>query len=137
MDDIAQARAEIITDAAMGCIGTPTVPQGRIPGVGLDCVGLVSYCYGQAGLDVSDVPNDYPFPPSAAMVFAELDKRLSRASTIEEGDVLVLEIGKRARHLAICVEVDDIVHAGAREVSIKALTKSVRSKVVGIYRWRN
>ena len=44
-----------IVAAARACIGTPFRPQGRLPGVGLDCIGLAAWAVRAVGIEV-DVP---------------------------------------------------------------------------------
>jgi cell wall-associated NlpC family hydrolase len=37
--------------AARECLGTPFQHQGRVPGVGLDCVGVAIYAAREVGLN--------------------------------------------------------------------------------------
>ena len=50
--DYNQSAAEIIVSAAWSQIGVPYVWGGSTPGVGLDCSGLVQWCYRQAGISI-------------------------------------------------------------------------------------
>ena len=45
-------KGQIIVNAAYSQIGVPYVWGGSTPGVGLDCSGLVQYCYSQAGISI-------------------------------------------------------------------------------------
>ena len=45
-------KGSIIVNAAYSQIGVPYVWGGTTPGVGLDCSGLVQYCYRQAGISI-------------------------------------------------------------------------------------
>src|SRR3546814_6225898 len=47
-----------IASAARACIGTPFRPQGRLAGVGLDCIGLAAVAVRAGGTDV-EPPSDY------------------------------------------------------------------------------
>lgn len=41
-----------VVDYAYSCIGTPYVWGGATPGVGMDCSGLVAWCYAQVGISL-------------------------------------------------------------------------------------
>ena len=45
-------KGQKIVNAAYSQIGVPYVYGGTTPGVGLDCSGLVQYCYSQAGISI-------------------------------------------------------------------------------------
>lgn len=47
-----------IVSAAYSQIGVPYVWGGSTPGVGLDCSGLVQYCYAQAGISIPRTSGD-------------------------------------------------------------------------------
>lgn len=50
--DYNQSAGQIIVSAAYSQIGVPYVWGGSTPGVGLDCSGLVQWCYRQAGISI-------------------------------------------------------------------------------------
>jgi hypothetical protein len=86
---------------------TPFVWQGRLPGVGLDCLGLV-ICSGIAagalpeGFDVEP----YTEPPRGDRFVEALREYLDEIPVEEAmpGDVLLLSIKREPRHLAIRTE---------------------------------
>ena len=51
-------KGSIIVNAAYSQIGVPYVWGGTTPGVGLDCSGLVQYCYSQAGISIPRTSGD-------------------------------------------------------------------------------
>ena len=51
-------KGSIIVNAAYSQIGVPYVWGGATPGVGLDCSGLVQYCYRQAGISIPRTSGD-------------------------------------------------------------------------------
>ena len=51
-------KGSIIVNAAYSQIGVPYVWGGSTPGVGLDCSGLVQYCYRQAGISIPRTSGD-------------------------------------------------------------------------------
>ncbi len=50
--DYNQSKGEIIVNAAYSQLGVPYVWGGSTPYVGLDCSGLVQWCYRQAGISI-------------------------------------------------------------------------------------
>jgi len=44
----------VLLDEARACIGTPWHHQGRVKGVGMDCIGLFVHCAKVAGCDFVD-----------------------------------------------------------------------------------
>ena len=53
-----KTKGEIIVQAAYSQLGVPYVWGGSEPGVGLDCSGLVQYCYRQAGISIPRYSGD-------------------------------------------------------------------------------
>lgn len=107
-------RSEFIA-AARACIDTPFRHQGRVAGVGLDCVGLVVVAALQAGIPVVDNLG-YPHNPSDAFLrhmLAEANRLTPCALDDEQlADLLLLRYSKRATHVAIRTETG-LVHATA------------------------
>ncbi len=98
-------------------IGTPFHHQGRVPGRGLDCVGLVLVIARDLGLTAFDCTS-YPREPRPALLFAHarqagfVEKPLTRAAG---GDVLVMRFFEDPCHVAIATEgLAGIIHACAR-----------------------
>lgn len=108
------SRSHLIVAAARACIGTRFRPQGRTPGLALDCVGVALVAARAAGVAV-DVPPyglggdgepGFDTLPAAAG-FVPLDP-----AGVAPGDLLVLAPSPGRRHLAI-VTPAGIVHAHA------------------------
>lgn len=103
--------AAAIVEAARAMIGTPFHHQGRAPGIGLDCAGLVVCSYRAAGLPIID-RIDYSELPRPA----EMEYQIRRNSvqidpdSLAAGDVLWLRFGE-PQHLAIYTGAGTIVHA--------------------------
>lgn len=98
-------------ESARSMIGTPFHWHGRIPGVGMDCVGLVVVAARLSGMDFEDVPRY-----TRGNQFELLMERLSSvADSVAEpwpGDVLVFCYGKDRRHLGICAG-DTVIHCSS------------------------
>ena len=102
-------RAEAIVATARALVGTRFRPQGRTPGQGLDCVGLVAAALGRGA-----VRRDYALRGGCvrALVREMVQAGLREASEVEAGDVLVLRAGPGQLHLGIWTGTG-LVHADA------------------------
>lgn len=56
-----------VAQTALSYQGTPFHPQGRLPGVGLDCIGVAVCAYAANGFPVRD-DTSYGFPPPREML---------------------------------------------------------------------
>lgn len=100
--------ADVVT-AARGHLGTRWVHQGRLPGVALDCAGLVILVARQLGLVPPDFDmNGYSRTPDGSMS-AVCDGRMTRIDALELGAVLVLQTDVEPQHMGI---VGDYRHGG-------------------------
>lgn len=102
-----------IIAAVRACIGTRFRAQGRLPGLGLDCVGVVLVAAAAAGLNVAPPP----VYALAADDIARLDHALAdagcqRVAAALAGDILVFAPTPRRRHLGV-VTAAGMVHAHA------------------------
>lgn len=100
-----------VVAAARACLGTPFRPQGRVPGLGLDCVGLVLVAARAAGL-APVVPAYRLSGDHAALLAATLAALGCRPAAAAPGTVMVLAPGGRARHLGIVSDCG-LIHAHA------------------------
>ena len=79
-------------------VGSPYVHQGRMKGVGIDCLGVVIWAAQNLGLDITDVSN-YPRNPDGTMK----DKIAAVCPTIQiqPGALLVFAISEYPQHCGI------------------------------------
>lgn len=107
------ANAAAIVAAARACVGTAFRAQGRLPGTGLDCVGVALVALAAAGRGGWRPPAYSLGGDHAGMVddgpSAIGCRRVERAAP---GDLLVLAPAAGRRHLAI-VTPAGVVHAHA------------------------
>lgn len=98
-----------VVAAARQHLGTPWRHQGRMPGVALDCAGLVIIVARQLGLvpEAFDV-NGYSRAPDGSME-RWCDLHMQRLAAIELGAVLVLQTDKEPQHMGV---VGDYRHGG-------------------------
>lgn len=93
-----------IIAAARACLKTPFAHQGRLPGVALDCAGLVVAVARALEIDHLDFPG-YGRRPANGQLKAALDAqpelREVSASAILPGDILLMAFEREPQHLAI------------------------------------
>lgn len=106
-------RAQVI-QAARECLGTPFRHQGRKPGIGLDCVGLVRWPAVVLGLvpPTADYLT-YARSPDPYVMREQLTKyaREIPPNEARPGDILWLRIYRDPTHLAILTFDHTIIHA--------------------------
>ena len=125
--------------AARECLGTPFQHQGRVPGVGLDCVGVAIYAAREVGLNPVDVQGYGETPNNGALRTAlnsqpDLES-VSLQDMPQEGDILLFRLRKEPQHVGICTGTG-VIHAYS-VVGICCehdLCTKWRSRIVGIYR---
>lgn len=107
------ARADAIVTAVRECVGTRFRPQGRLSGVGLDCVGVVLVAARAAGCRSVALPGYALGGEHDALIEPALRAAGGAAITMPRvGDVLVLAPSPGQRHLAV-VTPAGVVHAHA------------------------
>ncbi len=106
------SHSDLIVAAARRCIGPRFRPPGRLPGVGLDCIGVALIAAAAVGLTV-DVP-PYALGGDHEGRLDDAMRRIGCRPVFppEVGDLLVLAPGRRRRHLAVVVP-GGLVHAHA------------------------
>jgi len=131
---------------ARSYLGTPFRHQGRKPGMGLDCVGVL-VCAGRAeGIEVTDTPN-YRRHADWATFTAKFNENAdwvgNSLDALEPGRIIILRDGKYQTHCAVIGTdpVDGaftIVHAyePRGKVVEERITEDWRSRIVGVYKLR-
>lgn len=103
--------------AAERYVGTPWRHQGRRPGAGLDCIGLVAAAYASAGLDVRD-DRTYGHPCRPGILRRALVEHFGAPRADRRvGDVVLLWIREPRWeiHCGIVVSASTMVHALERQ----------------------
>lgn len=93
-----------VVNAARAQIGTPFRHQGRLPGVALDCAGLVVTVAQDLGVEHVDVIG-YGRRPTGelrAVMAAQQSIEQVPIADRQAGDILVMRFAKEPQHLAIC-----------------------------------
>ncbi len=114
----ASPRWRDIVAAARTCVGTRFRPQGRTPGLGLDCVGVVLVAARAVGVGVPVLPayalgGDHAHDLEAVLLAAGCRPVTAAAA----GDILVIAAAPRHRHLAVVTPAGVVqAHAGLGRV---------------------
>jgi len=130
-------KSEAMIAAARRCLGTPFHHQGRVPLVGLDCIGLIIVALRSIGFGVND-RLDYGRRPDGVTLLAALEAHGAvKVEEIQAGDILVFRYDHQPQHVALAVDGDRMIHsfAPARRVVETALGAYWRRRLVGVYRF--
>ena len=127
-----------IIAAARACIGTPFRHQGRIPGVALDCAGLVVAVAESVGAAYVDHAG-YGRNPAHGMLESVLDAQpfLERVFDRKPGDVLLMRFSGEPQHLAIFTGTN-IIHSyeAVGRVCEHRLASVWAARIVRTYRFK-
>lgn len=132
MNDVSQR----VVDAARACLGTPFYHQGRVAGIGLDCIGLVIHAVKQVGLAVEDVDDYGREPQGDTLHHALISHGFVVVDDIVPGDVLLFRFNGAPQHVGLAVSWDAMVHSYAPigRVVETGLGETWRRRISGIYR---
>lgn len=139
------SRAALVA-TARSYAGTPWVHQGRLPGIALDCVGMLICIAHAHGLSDYDI-DGYHTTPDPDVLLGELDAQMDRINPADAliGDVYVMAWttkGKQVpRHLGIKArhDPDYVIHVyngGPRRVVEHIIDAEWRARIVRAYRYR-
>jgi cell wall-associated NlpC family hydrolase len=133
--------ADIVREAR-SLIGTKFHHQGRVPGCGVDCVGLAVVVAERLGLQVVD-RTDYPPETDGEALQEALEASCDPTpeGAVQEGDVLQFRRGRSQWHVGIVAETGPprrMVHALARHVGGRVVEEPVpiewARRLVGVWR---
>lgn len=132
---------DAVVSAARQCLGTPFRHQGRIPGVGLDCLGLILHV-GNAIERPLKAPSAYPKDPAHQDLLAGAEAnenlvRITDLTALQPGDIPVIQIGNRLRHFAIYTG-PTLIHVwdgGVNQVCEHVIDERWRRRGVAAYRF--
>ena len=127
--------------AARQCLGTPFRHQGRVPGVGLDCLGLILHVGAAVGCPLA-APRAYAHDPAQYNLLAGADanhclERVRDLSELQAGDILMIRVGAHVRHMAIYTG-GTMIHVwggGVNKVCEHGLDLRWRRMVIAAYRF--
>lgn len=130
-----------IIDIARSQIGTPFRHQGRIPGMALDCAGLVAIVAQSLGVEYNEWPG-YGRNPHDGLLESVMDGQPSvtkigaSSESAVAGDILMIKFRADPQHLAICAG-DTIIHSysAAGKVCEHIFDSKWRQRVTAVYRF--
>lgn len=134
------SRREIVEEARR-YLDTPFKHMGRIPGVGLDCAGVVVCIAQNLGLsgDYVDLTY-YPRDPVSMMMTDIIEQHMDKipVSAATAGDVIHIAWAKYPQHLAVMSGDETIIHAheDAGRVVETHLGIYMQRCIRGVYRFR-
>lgn len=107
------SRVDTMIAAARACLGTPFHHQGRVPGHGLDCIGLIIVALRAAGFAVQDRTDYVRWPEAETLAQALLAHGAVPVAAPVAGDILLFVLAGRAQHVALCTAPEQMIHAYA------------------------
>lgn len=118
-------------------VGTPFRHQGRMPGHGLDCVGVIVCIGRELGLFQYDVSGYARQPASWSSLGRHVEAAgFVRVDVARAGDVYLMAIVDRPQHVALATD-RGLLHAWlqARRVVEHGLDALWQSRIVATYRF--
>jgi cell wall-associated NlpC family hydrolase len=128
-------------ETARGFLGTPFHHQGRLPGVGLDCAGLVVCAARAHGYEVADVQGYASTPSQGLFTKALLDHcdPIAQADILP-GDLMMFAFKSEPQHIAIVSGINPLTllhaYAAVRSVVEHHLDAAWQSRLCACYRLR-
>lgn len=121
--------------AARACLGTPFHHQGRQPGVGLDCLGLVVVALRGAGFEVHDRTDYGLHPDGRSLVAALRDHGFRPSASLRAGCVLLFRYDGQPQHAAMATGPQTLIHsfAPAGRVVETEFGPYWRRRLVGVF----
>lgn len=133
---------DAIVAEARSWLGTPFLWQASVKGKGADCKGLVWGVARELGRPEAETFHaqlaNYGHAVDCALLKAGLAETFDKRTEAGPGDVLLLRIGGRAQHLAICTG-EKMIHTygrGPRCVVEVPFTSIWRSQLDSIWGWK-
>lgn len=128
-----------IISLARATLGTAYQHQGRILGVGFDCIGVAIYIADQLGLSYVDMPA-YGATPHKGLLqrMVEAQPCLERINASEPGCLFVMEFMKgHPQHIAIFTG-DTVIHCASNtgRVVEHRLDADTQRQIVATYRFK-
>ena len=127
-----------IVNLARETLNTPFLHQGRVLGVGMDCIGVAAHIAKSLGLDHTESQGYSPSPSNGLLESAlGAQSCLFEARDMQVGDLLLMRFAEEPQHVAIFAG-DTIIHSyqNVGKVVEHPFSDVWRARVVKIYRFK-
>lgn len=130
-----------LVEIARSYLGTPFHHQGRLPGVGLDCAGVVVCAARELGIAVNDVQG-YGRIPSNGLFPAAVEGHCDKIpqGMVQPGDLMMFAFRAEPQHIAVVSQVAPtmLIHAysDVGRVVENRLDDAWQKRLRGCYRLR-
>lgn len=131
---------EQIVAEARKCLGTPWHHAGRLPGVGIDCAGLLIVVSREIGVDIEDDVN-YTMGDEIGRMTAHIERycrKLAENEAGQGGDILLFRARQMMNHCGFDNGEGGFIHAyngtGIGRVVEHALSPQWESRLMARYR---
>ena len=116
-------------------VKTPFHHQGRLPGIGLDCIGVIVCAAAACGLLHCDVAA-YPLRPNGQLL-ENLNVQLVAVPNRMAGDVLLMSFGGEPHHVALFTG-ETIIHAyiTVKRCIEQPMAELWEKRVRGVFRFK-
>lgn len=130
-------RITTIIATARHCLGTPFHHQGRMPGVGLDCIGLIVVALRSVGFIVRDRTDYGRRPDGKGLVAALIEHGAILQDVIRAGSVLVFRYDGQPQHVALATSDNSMIHsfAPSGEVVETVIGDYWKRRLVAVYQF--
>jgi NlpC/P60 family putative phage cell wall peptidase len=127
-------RSRVVAEAKTW-LDTPYRHQGRLKGVGVDCIGLVIGVCHALDLTDYDITGYDKRPDGSLRKTMETQLKTIPLHTAQPGDVLLFQFGTVPVHVGIMLDENTLIHAYSpnRKVVANSLDARWRGLVAGAY----
>lgn len=128
---------EQIIKRARTCLGTPFHHQGRLPGVGIDCIGLLVHASAVLENPLKDNINYGRYPDGKTLMTAlyeQLDE--IEIEDVQIGDILVFQFRRFPTHVGIKTD-KGVIHTWTTvEKVVEHNLDKWRKRICNVFRFR-
>ncbi len=126
---------EAVIAAARSYLGTPYQHQGKAPGRGLDCVGIIECAYREAGMEMPE-HHQYGREPMGGFLKSTVEKYFVISTNPLPADIMLICYFGYPHHLAIYNNYS-MIHANSktRKCVEHRIDDTWKRMTVGYYKW--
>lgn len=123
-----------VVSQAQTWLGTPWHHQGRLKGVGVDCIGLLIGVGKELGIPLQDYQEYGRFPDGQHLANELARQTIKKNSQPTPGDIMLFRVYKMPQHIAICTPTGLIhAHQGVMKVVETSMPKYWDTHILGVF----